>query len=151
MATRKAIAAALLAQLTTGGAFTSTGRRLRDPENAAAPNAPALFLVKDRESYQAEDGSVPPVRTLNFLAVIYTDVGSDETAVPADVIDDLLDVIDANLKPSVADALDNGGFCSLGGIVYSAYVSGEPEIAPGDKAGKGVTAVPIKVVLKAYP
>ncbi len=93
MTTRKSIAAAQLAQLTHDGQFTKSGRRDRAPEQAAAPNAPGLYLLKPRETYRYSDDAergVPPVRELLFFALIYTDVGSNASAVPADVIDDLL-------------------------------------------------------------
>jgi hypothetical protein len=152
--TRKQIAAALLAQLTAGGQFTGgTGRRDRRPEQAASPNKPGLYLVKPREEYKYEtdDRGVPPRRDLLFLAVIYTDVGTDATAVPADQIDDLLDAIDSALAPGVNDRIANGGRQTLGGLVYDCRIDGEIEFAPGDDKGKGETAVPIHVVLNSYP
>lgn len=152
MTTRKAVAAALLKQLTSGGQFNQYGRRLTNPEGAASPGKPALFLIKPNENYTTEnEGTTPPVRTLDFYAVIYTDVGNDETAVPADVIDDLLDAVDTQMAPGAVDQLRNGGRQTLGDLVYNAYVSGEPDIGPGDEQGKGSTVVPIKVVLKDYP
>ncbi len=150
---RKSIAAALLAQLTAGGQFIKSGRRDRAPEQAASPNAPGLYLVKPREEYRYESGDrgVPPVRDLYFLAVIYTDVGANAAAVPADLIDDLLDAVDQALSPAVADQITNGGRQTLGGLVYDCRIEGEVECAPGDNQGKGQTTVPIRVVLKQYP
>lgn len=153
--TRKAIAAALLAQLTAGGQFTgATGRRDNDPEQAASPGKPGLTLVKPREKYSYENEEkrgVPPVRDLYFLAVVYTDVSGDSAAVPADDIDDLLDALDAALAPSVVDQLQNGGRQTLGGLVNDCRIEGDVDLAPGDKQGKGETTVPIHVVLKSYP
>ena len=153
MSVRKAIAAALLKQLTAGGQFTNSGRRDRKPEQAASPNKPGLYLVKPREEYkyEADQRGVPPVRDLYFVAIVYTDVSGDATAVPADIIDDLLDIIDAALAPSVADQLQNGARQTLGGLVYDCRIDGEVEFAPGDSQGKGETAVPIRVILKDYP
>ena len=152
---RKAIAAALLRQLTAGGQFTNSGRRDRAPEQAAAPGKPGLYIVKGRERYLYAGGEyergAPPVRELAFLAVIYTDVGADETAVPADTIDDLLDAIDGALAPAAIDQLSNGGRQTLGGLVYDCRIDGEVELAPGDVQGKGSTIVPIKITLDQYP
>jgi hypothetical protein len=150
MASRKAVAAALLALLTASGAFPNSGRRLRKPEQAASPGRPGLYLIKPRETYRydsADQQGVPTVRLMEFLAVLYTDVGADETAVPADLIDDLLEVIDAALKPGTFDMLQNGGRLTLGGLAYSVRISGDPEFAPGDTQGKGMTVIPIQVVL----
>jgi hypothetical protein len=154
MSSRKAIAKALLDQLTAGGAFSNNGRRDRAPEQAASPGKPGIFLLKPREQYRYGSDNelgVPPVRELYFMAVIYTDVGSDATAVPADVIDDLLDAVDLALAPSVLDQLKNGSRQTLGGVVYDCRIEGELELAPGDLQGKGQTAVPIRVILNQYP
>lgn len=152
MTTRKAIAAALLAQLTNGQSYANTGRRDRAPEQAASPGAPGLILVKPDENYKYDSGyGVPPVRDLHFFAVIYTDVGNVQNAVPADVIDDLMDAVDAALAPTILDQMNNNGRQSLGGLVDDCRVDGKVEFAPGDVQGKGTTIVPITVVLKSYP
>lgn len=154
MASRKAIAAALLKQLTSGGQFTLSGRRDRAPEQAASPEKPGLFLIKPRESYKyasEEEHGVPPVRDLQFLAAVYTDVGADPNAVPADLIDDLLDAIDTALAPPAMDQLQNGGRQTLGGLVYDCRIEGDVELAPGDEQGKGQVAIPIRVILGQYP
>lgn len=155
MASRKAIAAALLALLApNGGPFASSSRRLAKPEQAAAPGAPALYLIKPKETYHYVDDTqqgVPPVRFMDFMAVIYTDVGDNQNTAPADVIDDLIDTIDAALAPSGLDQLQNGGRVTLGGLVYSARIEGDPFFAPGDVEGKGITTVPIRVWFNSYP
>lgn len=154
MPSRKAIAAALLAQLTGGGQFVQSGRRDRSPEQGASPGKPGLFLIKPREHYSYDNDKtrgVPPVRDFYFIAVVYTDVGTDATAVPADIIDDLLDAIDTALAPSFADQVSNGGRQTLGGLVYDCRIEGEPELAPGDAQGKGQTAIPIHVIVNQYP
>lgn len=147
---RKTIAAALLAQLVSGGQFTNYGRRLRKPEQSASPGKPGVYLIKTKETYKfdsEDDQGVPPTRSMDFLAVLYTDVGADETAVPADVIDDLLDALDTALAPTVLDQLNNGGRQTLGNRVYSARIMGDVDFAPGDIQGKGSTAIEIRVVL----
>lgn len=146
MATRKAIAAALLALLNGQSTFTKVGRRLVDPEQAAAVNQPGLFLIKPTEKYTRDDRGTPGVKTMDFYAVIYTDVGNDANAVPADVIDDLLDIIDVQLRPTGADLVETGRQ-TLGGRVYDCRISGDPDIAPGDANGKGETVIPIEVIL----
>jgi hypothetical protein len=120
---------------------------LIDAEGAAAPGQPALFLIKPNENYVRDERGTPAARTIDFFAVIYTDVGIDPNAVPADVIDDLLDVIDVQLAPSALDQLQNGGRQTLGGLVYDCRISGQPDIAPGDAQGKGETVIPIQVTL----
>lgn len=144
--TRKAIAAALLAQLAPAGSpFANVGRRLRDPEGSAKPGAPALYLIKPLEKVDRLSPLGLPKRDLHFLVVIYTDVGEDETAIPADVIDDLLDYVDGQLTPSGADG--QLGRVTLGGLVHSVLIDGDINFAPGDTTGKGETVIPIRIMM----
>jgi hypothetical protein len=157
---RKAIANALLAKLApTGGPFPVSGRRIVDPENVAQPGAPALFLIKPNEKIAAPGEGQPPERGLRFAAVIYTNVGTStdggDAAVPADVIDDLVDYVTNALA---TDAAGNPLFASngrqpLGGSlgVYDCVIDGDVMFFPGDQTGKGQTVVPIKVTLGQYP
>lgn len=150
MPTRAAVAAALLKQLTAGGQFTNSGRRDRAPEQAAEVGEPALYLLKPRERYRyanEDQRGIPPVRELVYWAVIYTNVGTNENAVPADVIDGLLDAVDV----AMCSNLSLDGLQTLGGIVYDARIDGEVESAPGDVQGIGTTLIPIVVILNTYP
>lgn len=151
---RVTVAAALLAQLMAANGFLSSnqfvknGRRLTKPEQAAAPGEPGLYLVKPSEDYKYSDNDesrgVPAKREISFVAVVYTDVGTDADAVPADLIDTLLDAIDAALQ----SGLDPGTFKqTLGGLVDDCRIEGRIEFSPGDSQGKGETIIPITVVL----
>ena len=151
---RKAIAAALLARIAPpGGPFAVSGRRLTKPENAASPDKPALFLIKLAERIAAGAEGLPPRRMLRFHAVIYTDVGADANAVPADIIDDLIDFVSVALASAASGTPLNGARQTLGGTagVYDCCIDGTPLIAPGDSQGKGQTLVPITVTLDQYP
>jgi hypothetical protein len=153
---RKAIAAGLLAQIApTGSPFGDrVGRRIADPENAASPGKPALFLLKVTETIEAGAEGRPPERTLHFTAVIYTDVGTEAAAVPADIIDDLVDYVTVQLAINIATGAPLfGQKQTLGGAVgvYDCFINGTPQFAPGDKDGKGRTLVPITVTLGQYP
>jgi hypothetical protein len=143
--TRKQIAAALLAQIApTGSPFYAgnVGRRLRNPEGDAAPGQPGLFLIKPHEKFDHSKSMLPAKRDLHFLAVIYTDVGGDQTAVPADIIDDLVDYVEGQLQPDTAT-----GRQTLGGLVQSVLIDGDLNFTPGDKDGKGETLIPIRVTI----
>jgi hypothetical protein len=142
--TRKAVAAALLAQLAPPGSpFTgSVGRRLRDPEGSAQPGQPGLFLIKPHERFDRSKSMLPPKRDLHFLAVIYTDVSNDQTLIPADIIDDLIDYVEGQLAPDTAT-----GRQTLAGLVQSVMIDGDINFAPGDDIGKGETVIPIRVTL----
>lgn len=144
--TRKAVAAALLAQLNASSAFPTVGRRLTDPTTIGDGNYPGLFLIKPTERTERASGSLPSKRIMEFYACVYTNVGDDQNAIPADAIDDLLDVIDIALAPGPADQL-RGGRQTLGGLVENCIVDGNIDIGPNDVLAKGQAVVPITVTL----
>jgi hypothetical protein len=142
MTTREDIANALLARLTSGGAFVMSGRRLLGPESIPQAQTPALFLLDSDELYESQARNLPSKRMLGFDAVVYVDVGADVNAVPATPLNNALDAIDAALKP------DSGlGFVTLAGKAYSVKIVGVIEKAPGDVTGKGLAFVPIEVFI----
>jgi hypothetical protein len=143
MATREQVMEALLKLLSGSGSFKTTGRRLRNPETIPTEQTPALILIKEKELYVRASASLPPKRILHVSAVVYFDVGNDQTAIPDSVINPLLDGFDTSMVP------DNWGkgTCTLGGLVESARIDGEVELAPGDKTGKGLAFVPIMIVM----
>lgn len=146
---RKAVAAALLATIAppTSPFGPRVGRRLTKPENVASPDNPALFLIKPREKHTAIGEGLPPMRELRFFAIIFTDVGSDATAVPADIIDDLVDYVTGTLAVPMGQRQTLG----IAPAVYDCVIDGEALFAPGDNQGKGETIVPIKLTLGQYP
>lgn len=145
---RKSILNALLAQLApAGGPLIAGGRRLQNQDNAAAVGAPVLFLIKPNETYDRASSGLPPLRVLETYAAIYFNVGIDQTAVPADVVDDLLDAVDAALAPNVFDQARNQGRQTLNGTVHNCQIVGSIDITPNDKLGRGVVVIPIHVTL----
>ena len=143
MATREAVSEALFAKLQSTGAFPTATRRNASPETIALPGQPALVLAKHHERYEKKGIAVPPVRTITFVAILYIDVGAVAAAIPDAILNPLQDAIDAAL------VADNGqtGACTLGGLVQSAMIVGEPLMSPGDKTGRGTAIIPIEVIL----
>lgn len=144
--TRKAVIAALLAQLNVNNTFATIGHRLTDPTTIGDGNYPALFLIKPNERTERASGSMPAKRIMECYACIYTNVGDDPNAIPADAIDDLLDAIDIALAPGPADQ-GRGGRQTLGGLVENCIVDGNIDIGPNDVLAKGQAIVPITVTL----
>jgi hypothetical protein len=142
LASRESVMDALLSLLALTGDFVTIGRRNRDPETLDVDESPALFLVEHSETYERTSPSLPPKRVLNVRAVIYDDVGADETAIPSTHVNNALDNLDAALAPD--NALT--GACTLGGLVESVRIEGDVEKAPGDVTGKSLAVVPIKIV-----
>ena len=138
--TREQVMTALLARLSTAYSWGVVGRRNRAPNAIAAVGKPALILLKQHETYVARGLNMPSKRTMHLLAVVYVDVGTDETAVPDALVNAALDALDAAMQPD-----SPGGYLTLGGLVESAKISGTITAAPGDVTGKGLAIVPIDV------
>ena len=143
MATREAIMTALLAKLAASSEYVSVSRRNRAPETITPALSPALFLFEDGEHYRREGPWKPAVRSLMAKAVIYNNVGPNSNLVPATVVNNALDALDAAL--AVDDFTRNA--CTLGGLVAGVLIDGEIVKAPGDVTGAALAVVPIRVLL----
>ena len=141
--TREQVMEALLARLAKAGPFKTVGRRNRNPETIPARDTPALILVEHSEGYRNVSTQQPSVRKLMVRAIVYSDIGADENAIPAAVVNPILDAIDAALAP----ATPSSGPCTLGGLVQSVVIDGTIVKAPGDITGKSLAMVPLVVLL----
>ena len=141
--TREQVMTALLGLISTSAEYKLVSRRNRAPETITPALSPALFLLEDAESYVRRSPSLPPIRTLTAKAVIYNNVGPNPNLIPTTVVNQALDALDALF---VRDNASNG-FCTLGGLVYSATIEGEIVKAPGDQTGVALAIVPIKLQL----
>jgi len=140
-ATREQVAEALLAKIAPDGlGYATVGRRNRDPEGMPKP---AIMLLEYGEQTDRQAVNLPPTRRWQYRALIYIDVESDETKIPAAVLNPFLDAIDAAL---VGDDVMSGR-STLGGLVYSALVSGETVRSPGEQTGLAAAIVPIEVIV----
>jgi hypothetical protein len=143
MVSRETIITALFEKLAASGEFVTTGRRNRDPESIPTNQTPALLLVEHSEKYDVQSRNLPAKRIINLRAIIYTDVGDDDNAIPATIINNMLDGVDAALAPDSPQT----GFCTLGGLAYSVKIDGDVIKAPGDVTGKGLAIVPIQILI----
>jgi hypothetical protein len=143
MASRETIITALFTKLAASGDFVTTGRRNRDPESIPSNQTPALMLVEHSEKYAVPSPSLPVKRTINLRAILYTDVGDDDNAIPAMVVNNLLDGVDAALVPDDPTSQR----CTLGGLAYSVKIDGDVIKAPGDVTGKGLAIVPLQILI----
>ena len=142
-ATREQVMRALFELLSRAGPFKSAGRRNRKPETIPAHDTPALMLVEHSDHYANASTSQPSVRRMMVRAIVYSDVGTNENAIPAAIVNPILDAIDAALRPAVPGA----GACTLGGLVASVVIDGTIIKAPGDVTGKSVAIVPLNILL----
>lgn len=143
MATREAIMTALLAKIAASSTYASVSRRNRAPETITPAQSPALFLFEDAETFVRAGPARAPVRTLTAKAVIYNNAGTDPNAVPAKVVNNALDALEAALAPD--DIARNA--CTLGGLVNGVLIDGEIVKAPGDITGVALAVVPIRITL----
>jgi stage V sporulation protein SpoVS len=143
MPSREAVMTALLALLAGTGSFVTVSRRNRSPESIGPAQSPALMLVENSEEYEVVSNSIPPKRVLVVSAILYNDVGADLDAIPATAINNALDALDLALQPQTPSGLTT----LPNNLVESVKISGEIVKAPGDRTGKSLAVVPIRIVL----
>jgi len=146
--TREQIYAALFAQiasLTQGGSplFRTATRRVDTWENSSADEQPAVLMRQFKESPKRVTGQ-PTKWILDVRLLVYAHTGAqnDRTVIPTQIINPLLDAIDACL------VIDNliANTCTLGGLVTSCAIDGEIEIHQGNFGDEAVAIVPIRIV-----
>lgn len=146
---RETIAAALFAKLATlsaGGSplFVTTSRRLQHWADVPAESQPALYQIQTREECARTRGK-PPLWKLRLSLYLYvhTMAQTDSTIVPSQLLNPLLDAVEAALAP---DDIAND-VCSLGGIVSSCYIDGAIETSEGLLGDQEVAIIPITIVV----
>jgi len=143
--TREQAANALFTQLHAIAKFKVSARRLFEPTQVTPALSPALFLAEAGETYYNASPQSPPRRALKFAAAIYNNVGgADLAAIPAAVVNDALDALDA-LMTSLRES--GSGRVTLGGLVYHVRIEGEIVKAPGETTGFAMAIVPFEIVL----
>ncbi len=143
MATREAVLDALLAKVQALGYFVSTGRRARDPATIGPAQSPACFLVVSSEEIARPSQNLSAIRTLTVSAFLYNDIGAAPNLYPETALNNAMEQLEAALAP------DNPRtqFCTLGGLVYAAYLKGTVHRAPAELTGKALAIVPIEIML----
>jgi hypothetical protein len=104
---------------------------------------PALFMVDADEGY-AYTGHAQKV-TLRVDLWIYTASGLDPNTTPAAELNQILDALDAALKPSGADLVLNR--FTLGGLVEHCRIFGRVLKDAGDVTGLGLAIVPVELLI----
>jgi hypothetical protein len=120
--------------------FQTTERRLADPSEEQ--DMPALYLVELSEVYPPRDSGRAAMVEINTEAWIYTRVGATENAIPAAMINTLLDAVEAALRPEI-------GFQQQLGVygVHSCRIEGEILKEPGHHGQIGGAIIPIKILV----
>jgi hypothetical protein len=141
--TREQAITALFNLLAASAEFKTSGRRNTNPEGLGPSATPALFLVEDSDKWDRSAGyNNLAKREMKLYAILYNDVGTDDTQVPNTIINNALDAIEAAMVP---DDVINGTF-TLGKLVQSCTIDGESQRSSGDTTGKALAVVPIRIL-----
>jgi hypothetical protein len=147
--TRNQATTALFELLVSSYAYEVSSRRFRFWDEVSADQKPALFLQDYAEEHTRNRALVPAQRTIMCACVIYIAKGMDQSSVPIDLLNDLIDAIDpvsgGVLKPDNIPA----GRQTLGGLVYDCYIEGSVKKIPGDLDGQGMAEIPIKIIFNS--
>jgi len=119
--------------------FQTVERRLRDPN--AEQDMPALYLVELNEVHGYRESMRAMLVELNCEAWIFTRVGADANAVPAAMLNTLIDGVDRALSAGMQGFRQNLG---LHGVHYC-RIEGELQKDPGHSAQTAMAVIPIKI------
>lgn len=146
--TREAQFNALLAlvaatQLNGVAAFVLSSRKFQTWDEVADANLPAVFLTKGFEHASQERSRGETKWRVKALLWIYCAHSPDSDAIPGELLNNLLDGVEAQLKPAPYD-----GRQTLGGLVDHAYIDGEVIVSEGVLPTDRVSIAIVPVVLE---
>ena len=142
--TRNQIMNALLALFDDMKTVTTVSRRFKDmTQTSQSALMPYLALTRPKEIYPPRASiQLPPKRTWTCFAEIFLSVGQNQSVIPDEAVCNIMDEIDAVIKPPVGKQVQ-----TLGGLVDHCYIEGEVIEVPGDLDGIGFIRIPIKIVV----
>jgi len=122
--------------------FVTASRRLRHWNDVAPAEQPALFLSERGGHAAVKALGAPAVWTLYADFYLYAH-SSDPYAVPATLLNPLIDALEAALAPSPNTGIQNLG---LPAIVRHAYIAGKIETDEGVLGDQAVAIIPIEIL-----
>lgn len=140
--TREPIYAALFAKVSGISGFSTISRRLKHWTDCEDAELPALFMAQAGEVATQKRG-LPAKWSFLINLHIYVSSGADPNSSPAPALNALLDGLEAALRP------DLSGFCTLGGLVRNAWISGKIVTLEGILGGREVALVPVEIEVNA--
>lgn len=140
-APREAIQAALFQRLSAIPGFATSSRRLKHWTDVAPAEQPALFQVQKGETWIRRQG-LPPARRLSVELFVYVSTAADPAVAPSQVMNPLIDAIEAALAPDPASLVQ-----TLGGLVDHAWIAGKIESDEGLLGDQAVAIVPIDILI----
>ncbi len=123
--------------------FKTATRVPKTWQDVAPEDSPALLLMQKTETANRRRG-LPTIWTLEAELLVYVHTGAqtDPTLVPSQILNPLLDAIEASLT---VDDIANEA-CTLGGLVSRCAINGPIEISLGSMGDEAVAIVPIQIL-----
>lgn len=142
---RNAVSDALLALVSTVRKFPTVGDKFIEWDQLTAAQKPSLFLWQrgDTASWKNEVGMY---LVMNHDAIISIDATQEPTTSPIRQLNNLLDALDAVMKPTTG-ADQQMGRQTLGGLAYNCRIEGEIIKASGDVTSTSFVIVPFKTLV----
>ena len=126
--------------------FQTYARRLTDA--LAEQDMPALYLIELSELHDYRGSDQPALIVFNCEAWIYTKVGATENAIPATMLNVLIDGIERALYPTMMTPSGRGYRQNLGlrGVHYC-RIEGEVTKDPGHQGQLASAIIPLRILV----
>ena len=143
-ATFEQVYAALFALSTSVPGLTTTSRRLKNAQDVAPADSPALYQVQGQQKalYKPNDPGIIWDITATWIIVV---IDNDPTQPITPVLNPIMDAITAALAPLPSQPRN-----TLGGLVESCAIEGSVEIYEGVLGDRAIAVVPIRLLLAGF-
>lgn len=143
MINREAIYQALFDQVKSLSGFVTTSRRARLAKDVAPEEQPALFMEEGPGENVQHQGQGLPAKHLLYVDMgFYARLNEDKNAAPGNILNPLIDAIEAALAPD-SDQEDQ----TLGGLVIYCRISGKIEKNEGLLDGQASVVIPVEILV----
>jgi hypothetical protein len=145
---REAVASALYALVDASAkhvvSLKTSSRRLRHYTNVDPHQMPALFQTQKPETQERKEAmGLPAKRTMHFEFYLYTADPQEDSVVPIQQLNNMVDAIEAALAPNQLT-----GKQTLGDLVTDARIDGSVEFFENVTTdGKSIAIVPVAVIM----
>lgn len=146
---REAIAATLYARIDASTRrvvdLKTSSRRAKSFDQVTGEEMPALFQTQRPETQERGTTiGLPAKRTLHFELWLYTSDPQEDSVIPSQQLNNMVDAIEAALAPD--DPVRQN--CTLGGLVAMARIDGSVEYYENvTQDGKSIAVVPVAVLM----
>jgi hypothetical protein len=145
---REAVAAALYALVDHAAGHVvnlrTSSRRLRHYSNVDPHQMPALFQTQKPETQERKEAmGLPAKRTMHFEFYLYTADPQEDSVIPIQQLNDMVDAIEAAFNPDPVS-----GKQTLGNLVTDTRIDGSVEFFENVTTdGKSIAIVPVAVIM----